>query len=332
MYLKSAVPLHEALLTLKHHEQLTSFRRVVERVAEDVENGQTLAHALGRFPRVFDKLFLSLVDVGEASGTLPNSLDHLAGFLERSYALRKKVQGIFLYPSIVIGVALTLGTFITVYILPQLVRLFSSFQTTLPLSTKLLLGFSHFIQAHGWTVLGSIVFLVVVLRLLFLIPAVLRHWQLLLVRLPFVGGFLRQYYTASFFHDMGILLKSGVPVANAFVVEQRSHQNEAFRSMSTELERSLHEGQSLWQTIETRYGHLFPPIVAKMIAVGERSGKLEETFFYLSDFFDEEVERSIKNFTVLLEPILLLIIGGVVAFIATAILAPIYSLTGSIRR
>lgn len=332
MYLKSAVPLHEALLTLRHHEKLSSFRVVVDTVAHDIENGQTLAHALGRFPKVFDRLYLSLVEIGEVSGTLPTSLEHLAGFLERSYALRKKVQGIFLYPTIVLGVAFTIGTFITVYILPQLVRLFNSFQTTLPFSTRLLLGFSHFIQNHGWTVLVGLLVIVVCVRLLFFMAAVRRSWQLLLIRLPFIGGFLRQYYTASFFHDMGILLKSGVPASAAFSVEKKSHQNEAFRRMAGELEQALEEGKLLWETMEANFGHLFPPIVAKMIAVGERSGKLEETFFYLSNFFDEEVERSIKNFTVLLEPVLLLIIGGVVAFIATAILAPIYALTGSIRR
>lgn len=332
IYLKSAVPLHEALLTLRHHEKLSSFSTIIDQISKDVENGQTLAHALNRFPRVFDRLYLSLVEIGEVSGTLPLSLEHLALFLERSYALRKKVQSIFLYPSIVISVAIIIGTFITVYILPQLVHLFSSFRTALPLSTRLLLGFSNFIQTHGWTVLLGIILVVSFIRLLFLIPAVQQRWQLMLPHLPFIGGFLRQYYTASFFHDMGILLKSGVPVARAFVVEKQSHRNEAFRRVAAEAERSLEEGKSLWETIETKYVKLFPPIVSKMIAVGERSGKLEETFFYLSSFFDEEVERSIKNFTVLLEPILLLVIGGVVAFIATAILAPIYALTGSIRR
>ncbi len=332
VYLKSTVPLHEALLVLAEHEQLPSFRSIIHEVALSIENGQSLSHAMSRFPRVFDQFYVSLVEVGEASGTLPESLEHLAKFLERSYTLKKKVQSIFLYPSLVILVALLMSTFITIYILPQLVRLFQSFQTALPWSTKLLLWFSQFAQQHGWKVLlGCGVFFIFV-RLLFLISRVRTQWQLLLPHLPFIGSFLRQYYATSFFHDIGVLLRSGVTITNAMVIEKQSHRNAAFRKVAADLERTLEAGKPLWETFEHQSTELFPSIVTKMIAAGERSGKLEESFFYLSDFFDEEVERSIKNFTVLLEPILLILIGGVVAFIATAILFPIYALTGSIRR
>lgn len=332
MYLGSAVPLNEALLTLKQHENLPSFRRIIRHLVTDVENGQSLARALSRFPKTFDRLYVSLVEIGETSGTLPESLEHLAIFLERSYALRKKVQSIFLYPSMVVFIALILGTFITVYILPQLVRLFSSFQITLPLSTRLLLGFSRLIEQYGWVFLLGAITLIVVVKLLSNISLICRWWHRVVLKMPFFGGFLRQYHIAAFFHDLGVLLKSGVPVATALGIEKKSHQNLTFGALAGRLESSLHEGKSLWQILETEYADLFPPIVAKMVAVGERSGKLEDTFFYLSKFFDEEVERSIKNFTVLLEPALLLLIGSMVAFIATAILAPIYSLTGSIRR
>lgn len=332
LYLKSAVPLNEALETLGAHERLPSFRRIIRTLLEDVENGQPLAQSLRRFPKVFDELYVSLVEIGELSGTLPKSLEHLTHFLERSYTLRKKVQSIFLYPSIIVSVALLLGIVITIYILPQLVRLFGSFRIELPLSTKLLLGFSQFIEHYGWWVLLGIGIGMLVTRSLLLIPMVWHGWQRLLIAVPGIGRFLRQYYLASFFHDTGILLKSGMPIAQVFGIEKRSHQHIRFRQLAADLERSLQEGRGLWQEIETKYAYLVPPLVAKMIAVGERSGKLEDTFFYLSDFFDQEVERSIKNFTVLLEPILLIVIGGVVAFIATAILAPIYSLTGSIRR
>ena len=332
IYLKSAIPLHEALSALCHHEKLPSFRRIVERVLKDVENGQTLTHALSRFPKVFDQLYLSLVEIGELSGTLSVTLEYLTLFLERSYSLRKKVQGIFLYPSLVISVALIISTFITVSILPQLVRLFHSFHTTLPLSTRFLLGFANFIQHYGWITLGGVVLFLTLTRLLFIVPTVRKKWQLIVPHFPFVGRFLCEYYAASFFHDVGILVKSGMPIEKAFIIEKRSHPNEAFRRVAAGLEHTLEEGKPLWKTIETMYPKLFPNIVSKMVAVGERSGKLEDTFFYLSTFFDEEVDRYIKNFTVLLEPLLLVIIGGVVAFIAMAILAPIYTLTGSIRR
>jgi type IV pilus assembly protein PilC len=332
MYLRSAVPLREALAALGEHEKLPRFRGVISQLQRDIENGQSFAHALSRHPKVFDSLYVNLVSVGEASGTLPNSLAHLADFLERSYALRKKVGSIFLYPSMIIISALALGGFITVYILPQLVRLFGSFRIELPLATKILLGFAELVTNYGLMLLVSLVAAFVGLRLLLAFGWAKRFAHRAVLALPIVGPFLRQYYLAAFFHDVGVLLRSGMPIAEVFLVEEKAHRNAVFSGLSADLGRALERGEELWQEIETHQSGLFPPLVAKMIAAGERSGKLEETFFYLSDFFDAEVDRSIKNFTILLEPFLLIVIGAIVAFLAVAILAPIYSLSGSIHR
>ncbi len=332
LYLRSAVPLSEALLSLSEHEKLPNFKKVILELRKDVENGQSFSHALGRHPKIFDRLYISLISVGEASGTLSSSLEHLAQFLERSYALRKKVGSIFLYPSMIVLSAILLGGFITVYILPQLVRLFGSFHIELPLATKILLGFAVFIENHGLTFLMVLVLGSVAFQLLLMIGRVRRFFHRLLLALPVVGPFLRQYYLASFFHDVGVLLRSGMPIAEVFLVEEKAHQNIIFSELAGDLARALQNGKDLWQEIERYEKKLLPSLVAKMIAAGERSGKLEETFFYLSDFFDAEVDRTVKNFTVLLEPILLLFIGALVAFLAVAILAPIYSLSGSIHR
>lgn len=332
LYLRSAVPLSEALLSLSEHEKLPHFKKIILELRKDIENGQSFSHALERHPKVFDRLYISLVSVGEASGTLPSSLDHLSQFLERSYTLRKKVSGIFLYPSMIVISALLLGGFITVYILPQLVRLFTSFHIELPLATKILLGFARLIEQHGVAILVAILMAIIIARLLFLISRVRRFLHRLLLALPIIGPFLRQYYLASFFHDVGVLLRSGMPIAEVFLVEEKSHQNIIFSEFARDLALALQNGKDLWQEIERYEKKLLPSLVAKMIAAGERSGKLEETFFYLSDFFDAEVDRTVKNFTVLLEPLLLLFIGALVAFLAVAILAPIYSLSGSIHR
>lgn len=332
LYLKSAVPLSEALAALGQHEKLPRFQGVISQLQHDIENGQSFAHALSRHPKVFDSLYVNLVSVGEASGTLPNSLAHLADFLERSYALRKKVGSIFLYPSMIIISALSLGGFITVYILPQLVRLFGSFHIELPLATKILLGFAGLVERHGLTLLVVLIVLFVSLRLLLAFSWAKRFAHRAILALPIVGPFLRQYYLTAFFHDVGVLLRSGMPISEVFLVEEKAHRNVVFSELATDLSRALERGEELWQEIETHQGNLLPPLVAKMIAAGERSGKLEETFFYLSDFFDAEVDRSVKNFTILLEPFLLIVIGAIVAFLAVAILAPIYSLSGSIHR
>lgn len=332
LYLKSAVPLSEALSSLSQHEKLPGFKGVIRQLRDDIENGQSFAHALGRHPKVFDGLYVSLVSIGEASGTLSNSLEHLANFLERSYSLRKKVGSIFLYPSMIIISALALGGFITIYILPQLVRLFGSFRIELPLATKILLGFANLVEQHGIVLLIAVIAFSAGLRFLLVFGWAKRIAHRTLLVIPIVGPFLRQYYLAAFFHDIGVLLRSGLPIAEVFLIEEKAHRNVVFSELSADLGRALQSGKELWQEIELHQSNLFPPLVGKMIAAGERSGKLEETFFYLSDFFDQEVDRAVKNFTILLEPFLLIVIGAIVAFLAVAILAPIYSLSGSIHR
>lgn len=332
LYLRSVVPLREALESLGQHEKLPGFKVVIRQLREDIENGQSFAHALERHPKVFDKLYVSLVSVGEASGTLADSLAHLADFLERSYALRKKVGSIFLYPSMIIASAIGLGGFITVYILPQLVRLFGSFHIELPLATKILLGFAGLVERHGIVLIVSLAAVLLILRVLLVFGWAKRLVHRAVLALPIIGPFLRQYYLAAFFHDVGVLLQSGMPIAEVFLVEEKAHRNIIFSELSADLGLALQSGKELWQEIEVHQADLFPPLVSKMIAAGERSGKLEETFFYLSEFFDAEVDRVVKNFTILLEPLLLIVIGAIVAFLAVAILAPIYSLSGSIHR
>ncbi len=332
LYLKSAVPLSEALSSLGQHEKLPRFRGVIAELENDIQNGQSFAHALERHPKVFDSLYVSLVSIGEASGTLAKSLGHLADFLEQSYALRKKVGSIFLYPSLIVISTIGLGGFMTVYILPQLVRLFGSFRIELPLATNILLSFATFIERYGLVLIIALVGVAVLGRLLLAFGRVKRLAHRAVLSIPVIGPFLRQYYLATFFHDIGVLLQSGIPIAEVFLIEERAHRNVVFSELSANLGRALESGKELWEEIEKNQQALFPPLVAKMIAAGERSGKLEETFFYLSDFFDAEVDRAVKNFTILLEPLLLIFIGSIVAFLAVAILAPIYSLSGSIHR
>lgn len=330
--LKSGVPLHEALVSLAHQSKFSSMKRILEQVIVDAENGQTLVHAFGRYPRVFDALYVNLLAIGEQSGNLVMNLEYLSDQLDRSYILRKKIQGILLYPAIVFSSAGLLGALISVFILPKLVRLFDSFNVALPLSTRVLLWFAALMRDFGKEMLLGVFLLVVFLRLFVLIPPIRSIWHRIILSLPFLGPFLKNVSLALLFRDLGVMLQSGLPISRAVEIESGIMSNLAYARMLREWQETLLQGKSIAEGIEGKYGFLLPEIVVKMIAAGEQSGKLDETFLYLSDFLDAEVDRTAKNFTVLLEPILLLIIGGIVAFLALAILTPIYSLTGSIHR
>lgn len=330
--LKGGVALREALGSIASQSQFSVMKKVIERIIVDVENGQTLSHALGRYPKYFDHLYLSLVLIGEKTGSLPANLSSLALQIEKSYQLRTKIESIFLYPTIVFFTAMTMASVISVFILPKLVKLFDSFDITLPLATRALLWFAALMKEHGVVIFVALLGLLMALRLLTLVSIVKPVWHAILLKLPLMGSFLRSIYLSQFFRDIGVMLQSGLPLAELLSVEEKAMRNLVFSRMTAQLHRAALEGRTLSSELTEHYAELVPVTAVKMIAAGEQSGELGKTFLYLSDFLDEEVDRNAKSFTIILEPVLLIVIALVIAFLALAILSPIYSLTGSIHR
>lgn len=330
--LKSGVPLRDALLSIAEQSQFSSMRRIIEIVIKDIENGQSFSRALERHPKVFSHLFVSLIGIGERSGALSKNLEFLALQLEKNYQLKKKIQSVLLYPTIVLATSVVLTGLISVFVLPKLIRLFASFDMLLPLSTRILLSFSILMKEYGIALLMGAIILLVMLRAVTLLSIVRPLWHRLLLRIPIVGDFLRSLYLAQFFRDMGVMLGSGLSISQALSVEEKAAQNWVFSDMARGLNQSSFEGRTLSTELMNRYSSIAPSVVTKMIFAGEQSGRLSETLLYLGDFLDEEVDRNAKNFTVVLEPALLLVIAAVVVFLALAILSPIYQLTGSVHR
>lgn len=329
--LRSGVSLGEALQSLEEKAP-RSFRIVLRTLLMDVENGQSLAHALERFPKTFDPLFINLVKLGEASGTLRENLDFLTRQLEESYALRKKIQGVMLYPTIVLSLALVLGSLMSIFILPRLIRLFDSFDVVLPLSTRVLLNIAAFMEAHGVAFFLTLFGCLFLCRFVVALPSVKPHWHRFLLRLPILGGLFRDVAIAHFCRDMGVMIGSGLPILEALQVEESVMGNRAFAQLVAALSLSMAQGKTLADELSKQRYAVVSPLAVKMIATGERTGKLGATFLYLEHFFEAEADRKIKNMTMLFEPLLLVVIGLIVAFLALAILTPIYSLTGSVRR
>lgn len=330
--LKSGVVLGEALESLESKTRTKNLQTIISSLLADIENGQLLSHALARFPKVFDPLYLNMVKIGEASGTLQENLEFLSGQLDSSYALRKKIQGILLYPTIVLSMALLLGSMISIFILPRLLKLFESFDVVLPLSTRMLLAFSSLMERHG-VLIFSIIFLCGILWHLFIeLPIIKPYWHRFLLSLPVFGEFFQDIAVAHFCRDMGTMLQSGLPIFEALLVEEAVMEDRAIARLVGELAVAVSEGRTLADQLSRKQYVLIPPLAIKMIAAGEKTGQLSETLLYLENFFVAEVDRKIKNMTVLFEPLLLIVIGLIVAFLALAILTPIYSLTGSVRR
>ena len=329
--LKSGVPLGESLSSLESKNSGT-LRGVIVSLLADIENGQPLSRAFERFPKIFDQLYLNLVRIGESSGTLNENLAFLSRQMDSAYVLRKKIQGILLYPAIVLTMALALGASISVFILPRLIRLFDSFDVALPLSTRILLWIAALMQAHGIVIFGGLFLIIVSGRAGIALSTVRPYWHRFLLSLPVFGEFFQDVAIAHLCRDMGVMLESGLPILEALTVEERVMQNRALARLVGGLATAVSQGRSLSDELSREQYTLISPLVIKMIAAGEKTGRLSETLLYLETFFEAEVDRKIKNMTVLFEPVLLVIIGLIVMFLALAILTPIYSLTGSIHQ
>lgn len=330
--LRSGVPLGESLESLRSKSSSIALGRVIGKLLSDIENGQSFSQALSRFPDTFDALSVNLVKIGEASGTLKENLDFLAQQQESSYTLRKKIQAILIYPMVVLSMALFLAAGISVFILPKLIRLFDSFHVALPWTTRTLLAVAHFMQAHGALFFAILFAVLLGFRMVVALRSMKPYWHAVLLRLPILGEFFRNIAVAHFCRDIGTMLQSGLPILEALQVEERVMENKAMARLVAKLALAVSQGRTLSEELSHKSYAVIPVLAVKMIASGEKTGKLDETLLYLQTFFETEVDRKIKNMTVLFEPLLLIAIGGVVVFLALAILTPIYSLTGSIKR
>lgn len=330
--LKSGIPLTEALATLQDQAKASAFKKVLSSALADVEQGKSLEEALSKYPQAFDSLYLSLIKIGERTGNLEKNLVHLSQQLEKEYQFRKKLQSAMLYPLIVLTATACLGGGIALFILPKLVEFFESLDVDLPLTTRILLVIAQIMKSYGiLIVVGFLVFLFLGSLVVQSRP-IRPHWHRFLLHLPVIGSFLKSSQLALTCRNLGIMLETGLPIAEALEIASQAAGNEVFKADIQKVRQAVEKGKKIEDALTKGKFFEFPSLVIKMIGVGERTGHLEENLLYLGDFFEEEVDSMAKNFADTLEPVLLLGIGLVVAFVALAIISPIYELTGSIRR
>jgi type II secretory pathway component PulF len=328
---KSGITIAEAVETIASETKSVKFRKILEDVNKNIRNGQPLAKSLGKHPKIFDQFFVSLIEIGEESGTLDTSLDYLAKQQTREYALRKKIQGALLYPAIVVTAITFVGIGMSLFVLPNLVDLFSSLDVKLPITTQILLFFAGLMKNHGIFIIAAFIASIFLFRIFVSLSFVKPIWHKFLLSLPIFGRLFQARELTLLCRNLGIMLKSGLPIRKALEVEYFACGNYVFKDYIRGIQKSVDKGKEISYELEKGNYSKFSPIAIKMIGVGEKTGQLDESFLYLSDFFDEEVDNIAKNLSVVLEPIILLVIGLMVGFVALAIISPIYELTGSIR-
>lgn len=329
---KSGITISESLDVLISQTKSVPFKKILSDLLYDTKNGQSLTKALNKHPHVFNPLYVSLIEVGEQSGTLEKSMEYLSQQLAKDYIFRKKVQNTMLYPSLVFIVALIVGGGVGLFVLPKLTELFSSFDFELPISTKILVFVANMMKDYGVFIIGGIFALLLFLKFLVNTTPVKPSWHRILLSLPIFGNFLASVEMANFCRNLGIMLKSGLPITAALKIQNQTAENLVFKDYIDRIEKAIIKGKKISDELSEKKFTYFPVIATKMIAVGEKTGKLDESLIYLGEFFEEEVDDTTKNLTTVLEPILLLFIALLVAFVAMAIISPIYQFTGSIKK
>jgi general secretion pathway protein F len=323
--LGASIPLFNSLNALIDQLEHEKLKRIFSQVREKVNEGTAFANALKEFPKVFSPLYVNMVHAGESSGTLDLVLDRLSDFLEASVALRNKIRTAMIYPLVMSIFGTGVVIYLVTFVVPQVSKIFEGMHKALPTVTLALLGISSFFR-NWWFVL---VFLGVGGWVMFKRWTSKREgklkWHTFLLKTPVFGPLIRKVAVARFTRTLSTLLKSGVPIITAFDIVKNIVNNLVLQDAIEAGRENIKEGESIAKPLER--SKAFPPMVIHMIAVGEQTGELEDMLLRVSNAYENEIETAINSMTALFEPIMIVVMGGFVAFAVMAIILPIMDMT-----
>ncbi len=327
--LRAGVPITQALLTLSEQTDNPTLKSAILQVREDIEKGSSLGNALQRQSHIFSELYTSTVRVGEEAGNLEEVLNRVGDFLERELDVKGKVKGALLYPVVLLVVATGLIVFLVTYVLPKFRAVFYAANVPLPLPTYLLFRLSEIFQRYWYWGLIFIFFLLVGIRMVYNSEKgryMVDRWKL---KFPLFGPLLRKVGISRFARSLETLVRSGVDLARSFQVIKGSIGNTVLGEVMEKIRANVMRGGSITEPL--RQSREFPPMVAQMISIGEETGNMEDMLREISESYEKEVDFTIKMLTSILEPLLLVIMGGVVLFIALSLYLPLFKMAKIIK-
>lgn len=328
--LRGGVSINDAVNSLADQAKPGLMKDILYRIKGRLENGVSLNSAISGEEGSFGKIFISLVKAGELSGSLSENLEFLSVWLERDRNLRKQINGVLLYPKIVLSAVILLGGGLAIFILPKLVPMFTSLHVKLPLITRIVLNISLFVQQYWLWVIGGLFLLWLFIFLIFKVYYVRYLYHKALVFLPYIKEFTVGYQLALLTQLLGTLMRSGIPIDEALEIAHVGTSNFYYKKVLQEIIERIKKGVSLVGTMK-EYPELYPANTMSVLSVGENSGTLEESFFKVSDFWTKEIIDRTKLLPTIIEPILLVVIAVAVGLIAMSIILPIYKLTGNLN-
>jgi type IV pilus assembly protein PilC len=321
--INAGLPMVQCLDILSAQMDKEYFRKIISTVMTDVEGGSTLAEALGKH-NVFSRLYVNMVEAGEAGGILDQILNRLAQYLEQAEALARKVKSAMMYPTVVFIVATAATIFMLVFIIPTFARMFSDFGGELPLPTKVVLGLSNFLRAQWYVLALGISGAIYAFKRFYATEPGKKRIDRFMLKIPVLGSVLRKAAVARFTRTLGTLVKSGVPILNGLEITARTAGNKVIEDAILSTRESISQGNTIAQPLKDC--GVFPPMVVQMISVGEETGALDDMLEKIATFYDSEVDTSVEAMTSVIEPIMIVIMGVIVGGMLIAMYLPMFKL------
>ena len=322
--IKAKIQIVEALAALVDQVDNPNLRLVLADLRQKVNEGASLGKALGDHPKVFNSVYINMVEAGEASGTLELVLLRLADFAEAQVKLRNKIKGAMTYPVIMAIFGFGMMNVIFIFVIPKMAKIFTSSKKELPLITKICIGISEFLQNYWWLLIAGIIAFVYLFSKYISTARGQSQWHAVQLRLPVLGMLVKMINVSRFCSTLGTLLNSGVPILTALTIVKNLIPNVHMKDAVEKARISVSEGATLTAPL-VQSGH-FPPLVTHMIRLGEKSGELEPMLKIISENYEDQVESKIGGLTSILEPIMMIGLGGAVGFIVFAVVIPMMDL------
>ena len=323
--LKAGIPATEALTAQVTQVENPLFKEQLLKATESVKAGSLLSQAFSLFPEVFNDFYISVIKSGEATGRIADSLDYLANHLETEYELRSKIISALIYPAFVVVVFIAVFFLAAFFIIPKLSSVLKSFGSKLPASTLMLISFSNFIQKGGWLAIS------VITLLLFLTPFALKNtkstkkfYDKMVLKTPLLGSFMEKMYITRICENLSVLISSGLPITQALSITKDIIDNSVYKDIIAEAEKEVARGEKISDVL-AKYPNEFPAFIWQIFSTGEEAGKLDQMLMKAVDFYRKDIERTTNSLTSILEPVLIVFLGGVVGFLAVAIFIPLFN-------
>jgi len=293
-------------------------------IKQDVEGGSTLAEDLRKHPKIFDDLYINMVQAGETGGVLNTILNRIALFIEKANKLKKKVKGAMIYPCTIIVVAVVVVAILLIFVIPVFAELYGSMGKALPAPTQITINISNWVRANCLYMVFALVGIIAAIRFYYRTDNGQMNIDRLLLRLPVVGDLLRKVAVARFSQNMAILLSSGVPILDGLAITARTAGNRVIEKAIMDSRVSISQGRTVAESL--RESKIFPPMVCQMVAVGENTGGLDNMLRKVAELYEDEVDDAVANLTALMEPMIMVVLGVILGGLVISMYLPIFQL------